>query len=502
MGLFFALLYILTAYLSPPVVFGPLAEYHAEILIAALATIVSIPAFLESNLLRLPQTIAIGGMTFAVFASLVAGGWIGGAPAAVYEFLPNVFIYFLIVLHCKTKRHLQLIVFTLLFVAAFVTWHGWFALRANDIKSLYLYDQGVGDGKTILRLRGLSFISDPNDFSQLLVSLLPAVFFFWKSKSTFRNVILVLFPMSLVMYAMYLTHSRGAVIALLVVVILASRRKLGNVLSLVLAAGMFLLSSATDWSGGREISIDAGSDRMDAWAMGLQLIKSHPIFGVGIFRFGDYNQITAHNTVVVCAAELGFVGLLFWVLFVLCSMKYGVSLSARQDKPSEEGTDFGAQAFGRYAEATVLSPQMSMTNEEPAFSVPGGSSFGSFKMVTAEVEGSGTSGGVRRPAPHFIGNEEQVEPGKDEEAEIRRMAMLMVITLSGYLAAGWFLSRAYVMTLFVYGGMMQVLFRMAVNQGFAPRQPSMTRLFWMSVGLSIFLLLFVYAILHLKKFLP
>ena len=52
--------------------------------------------------------------------------------------------------------------------------------------------------------------------------------------------------------------------------------------------------------------------------------------------------------------------------------------------------------------------------------------------------------------------------------ELRRISRLMLYSIVGYFVAGWFLSRAYIMTLFIYGGMVQVIYRMAMAQHLAP----------------------------------
>ncbi len=75
MGLFFTLLYIATAYLSPSELFGALAPYHLELIVAAIAFLFSIPSF-PTGLLRQPQMLAIAGMLMAVFISLLLTGWL------------------------------------------------------------------------------------------------------------------------------------------------------------------------------------------------------------------------------------------------------------------------------------------------------------------------------------------------------------------------------------------------------------------------------------------
>jgi hypothetical protein len=46
----------------------------------------------------------------------------------------------------------------------------------------------------------------------------------------------------------------------------------------------------------------------------------------------------------------------------------------------------------------------------------------------------------------------------------------MFLSLTGYLVAGWFLSRAFIMTLFLLGGMTEAVYEMALRRGMiAPR---------------------------------
>ena len=52
----------------------------------------------------------------------------------------------------------------------------------------------------------------------------------------------------------------------------------------------------------------------------------------------------------------------------------------------------------------------------------------------------------------------------------------MMIALTGYLVAGWFLSRAYVMTLFIYGGMVEVIYQMALTHQISPPRLPFLRL--------------------------
>ncbi|MCU1318772.1 MAG: O-antigen ligase protein [Edaphobacter sp.] len=489
MGLFLTLLYILTAYLGPQTVFGPIAEYHIEIIIALMAMVASLPSLQESYVFSLPQAYALIGMCGAVFISFVFNGLTGLAPNALLDFLPNSFTFFFIVLNCKKKRHLQMVILVLLFAALFTIYRGYSALQSGNYLSPYLVGQGNDEGSAIYRLRGLSFISDPNDFSQLIVSLIPCLFFFWRPKSLPRNIILVLVPTGLLLFGMYLTHSRGAIVAFLAVVILAARRKVGTVPSIIIAGVLFAITTAVGWSGGREISVEAGAGRMEAWAVGLDLIKAHPLFGVGFQRFGEYFFITAHNSIVVCAAELGMFGLFFWVMFVIPTIRDAVTASKpvkskeQEAKEEEEKTPFErALAARAAAEPGMLHLKSTVAVAEPA----AGSLTDLSKAKTAAN-------------PYFMDIEEDTP---HPEEEIRRITRLQTISLAGYLVAGWFLSRAYVMTLFIYGGMVQVMYQMALNQGYAPPRITIPRIMRLSAMAAVGLIIVVYIMLRLQHLMP
>lgn len=215
---------------------------------------------------------------------------------------------------------------------------------------------------------------------------------------------------------------------------------------------------------------------MAAWGTGLMLIRTHPIFGVGYERFTEFNDITAHNSVVVCSAELGFVGLFFWILFALPTVRemlftgYLVK-NTKKDSDSEDVTPYPVIPRLRdnpYTQAAM--DRFQRNTEGPA---------------TATIEEN----------PYFLNAEEQETL---PAAEIQRLATLMVICFTGFFVTCWFLSRSYVMTLFIYGAMTQVIYRAAVRGGVAPAPLPTPRLIRLTALTCLVLILIVYAILRLK----
>jgi hypothetical protein len=83
-----------------------------------------------------------------------------------------------------------------------------------------------------------------------------------------------------------------------------------------------------------------------------------------------------------------------------------------------------------------------------------------------------------------------------DKADVNRLGHLMVVSLTGFLVAAWFLSRAFILTLFLLGGMAEVVFEMALRRGMiSPRLP-LTRVLRNAGGLAITLVLLMYILLR------
>jgi hypothetical protein len=120
-------------------------------------------------------------------------------------------------------------------------------------------------------------------------------------------------------YTVYLTQSRGGLVAALLVPGVYVVRRWGF-RALVPAA---LLALPLLMSGGRSgADADLSTEmRYEAWATGLEMFKHSPIFGVGARLFGSHHFLTAHNTFVLTLAELGFPGMVMFVAIVYLSFK-------------------------------------------------------------------------------------------------------------------------------------------------------------------------------------
>jgi hypothetical protein len=474
MGFVLSLLYFVTYYLTPTTMFGPLAAYRVQLILALLLLLISLPVMVKTFILKTPQSLALIGLAVSVFISvLIAVRWPGGAIQALLLFIPNIFAYFMVCLHCDSKKKLQVIVLMLLFVCLFVIARGAIDLRAQALPSQlaqagasqlpplqpgdsedadpdlnsrlwnlehpYVLAMRVSPESWIYRLRGLGEINDPNDFGQLIVCTVPLMFIFWRPKQTLWNFVLVILPVCVLLYGTSQTQSRGALVALAAVALVAARRRIGTLPSLLIACGLFMGAMALNFTGGREISVNAGEDRTALWSESLQLLRSHPLFGVGSGNLPEYLGLTAHNSVAVCAAELGVFGLFFWCLFLFPTVRDALAIASP----------------ARMSEAEPVAPEQRLS-----------------PLSTRKIE-------------------------VIDKAEINHLGRLMILSLTGFLVAGWFLSRAFVMTLFLLGGMVEVVYEMALRRGMVVPRLRLARVLPYSGILAVLLVLMMYVMLRI-----
>ena len=371
-------------------------------------------------------------------------------------------------------------------------------------QSDYLLGQRVGDDLAtwLIRIRGRSFLGDPNDFAQFMVSLIPIMFLSWGKGATLRNFFLVYVPSGVLLFGMFETHSRGSMVALMIMCIVALRRRIGLVRSVVIGMALFAGLSAVGYSGGRDVS--AGDDRVAAWAGGLMLIRSHPIFGVGFNRFSDFYEITAHNTFVVCAAELGLVGAFFWVLLMYVTVRN--SLETEKD-PNQNDIDENKKLDAFHAKQPFLQgipnfTEVAMTPATVAGSAPISSQSHRYPGSPFVLPPDLVVDSANHVGANYLGVTNGEEDKEAQDAEIRRMAGLMTISFAAFLTAGWFLSRSYTMCLYVNAGFAAAVYRMAQDRGIAPPQLTFGEAAKMSAKIIFLLLAIVWIIVHTDHYLP
>jgi O-antigen ligase len=264
---------------------------------------------------RAPQNWLVVWFLIATTVSHLSYLYMEGAVSAARGFGTVVIMYLLIANGVTTEKKLK---FTIHFLAALTV-----ALAVQGIVQ-YFTGRGFGgvemyDGQ---RIQAVGIFEDPNDLAMAMVMVLP-VFFFVATQSTsaIARVVAVAGILILV-FALFLTDSRGGLLSFGVVSLMLFARKYGwlpgIVVGVFMTAAMFVLSERM-----ATISTEEGSahGRIEAWAAGLDMFESRPLFGIGEGNFTEYHFRTAHNSFVLCAAELGLLGLVPWVMILYVSIK-------------------------------------------------------------------------------------------------------------------------------------------------------------------------------------
>lgn len=302
-------------------------------------------------------------LVLALALSLLAKGWVGGAVAAIGDFSISSMLFVLVALNVTDWKRLRMTCATVILAMLTTT-----LLGINAYHTGYLADKLVmrqnapgfeelepdpeavaqapgtprgarppgqipaleKSGRYLWRVRGQAYLNDPNDFSQVLVMCLPILWIFWREKSFLRNLIFVLLPAGVMGYGILLSQSRGALLGAAAAMFFVVKRRIGTLMTFTLmglGGAAFLAASVI---GGRAMSSkeQSAADRIEAWSVGLDLLKTYPIFGAGFNNFMEHHWLTAHNSFVLCFAELGLVGFFVWIGMIVLTFK---SLTAAID---------------------------------------------------------------------------------------------------------------------------------------------------------------------------
>lgn len=306
------LMYISLVYLRPQ-------EY-----VSALQGVPLMPIILAAALLVwLPQ----GGKSFVagqhtilpvlllyVAFSVAINGWLGGAVKALTDLLPSFVLFYLLVTTLTTlSRHRK-------FMAVMITCA--LIMAAHGINQS---QTGIGWSSAQVvqgsRITYVGLFNDPNDLAVAFVVVLPMLaFMLSRARSNFERLIWI-GATATVIYALYLTNSRGGMLAALAQYFVYAANRIGlfkaGVTAISVGASLLMLPSRLENLDSDE---ESAAGRVEAWYAGLQMLIANPFFGVGRDNFLDHHDLAAHNALVLAFAELGLVGYFIWLSFIVLSV--------------------------------------------------------------------------------------------------------------------------------------------------------------------------------------
>jgi putative inorganic carbon (HCO3(-)) transporter len=396
MGFVLLFIYIVLTITGPAEVFRELAPLRLAYWTGILGLLCSAGFLMTraARYARLPQFWSFLGLVFVMCVSTMwAERWLGGLTEVLTSFSATLTMFLLIVLNVDTLKKMNRIAFAIAvsaillstqgMVSYLTNWDAWRVLMVyadetkgqekinNDelfqdaeaeliakgdtkgLQDLYAVAKSaaIQEGTISVRVRGNGIMQDPNDLAMGLVTSLPFIWMAYSRGRRLRNLFWVWIPTALLITTIYYTRSRGGVIALLAVVGLMFSRRISRVKTIILVGILGVALIAAGATGGRSISGDDESSdgRLSAWGQGFILFFSSPLLGIGYNRFTEYNEITAHNSYVLCFSELGLAGYFLWLSILVASL---LQLSALK---KTEGTDPAAESIRQWAGTLQLS---------------------------------------------------------------------------------------------------------------------------------------------------
>jgi hypothetical protein len=171
-----------------------------------------------------------------------------------------------------------------------------------------------GQEDPVSRSQFFGIFGDPNDLAQMLAVTIPLIFALPRRLRWFHLPVAVGIAWYL-MLAIFSTWSRGGQIALcaalaFLAMMLLPARWLPRIGALVVAPSLLVFPL------GAGMLEESARDRVMFWGEANWAFKAKPLFGVGYGMLGEYisGGRAAHNAFVMCYAELGAFGYVFWFL--------------------------------------------------------------------------------------------------------------------------------------------------------------------------------------------
>ena len=184
------------------------------------------------------------------------------------------------------------------------------------------------------RVRYRGNLEDPNELALALVIALPFAMLTFAQRRSLPRLLLLVAAFAITLPVVVWSASRTgqtAFIAVVAVYLVQQVKWKGLLAAAILAAPALLLGGR---SGG-EADLSA-LERLEAWSAGMDMLKSSPVWGIGKSQFGEHHNITAHNSFVLGAAELGLIGIVLWIGVLYTCFKIAI-LAIRRYRGRPEG---------------------------------------------------------------------------------------------------------------------------------------------------------------------
>jgi putative inorganic carbon (HCO3(-)) transporter len=239
-------------------------------------------------------------------------------------------ILFVLVIHLvDSEARLRMAISTILLFTAIL-----------GARTIWQYANGeaavMSDGE--MRALGTGIFGDPNDLALAMAMALPFALDMVFTKGRVWPRLWSLATVPILTWTIFVTDSRGGMLALGASIYMFFGRRLGRVGTIVGAVAVLALFTFGP-SRMSQMSADEESaqGRVQAWEAGLEMLKSSPLWGVGKEQFIEHHYLTAHNSFVLCMGELGLIGTGLWVGLFYFSIRDGRRVAKAKANPAATG---------------------------------------------------------------------------------------------------------------------------------------------------------------------
>ncbi|WP_440874867.1 O-antigen ligase family protein [Thalassotalea sp. PLHSN55] len=302
--------------------------------IAVLSVLILIVILLAHRPIKFTPQYALLLMIYPLTAlSGLLNGWLGEGVEQANRYLTSCLIPLFIFATVFTSPARQKSFMWLALISACIFVHNGYVQQNSFDGFGWSGTDYVEDG----RIRYLGIFRDPNDLGVFFMMNIPFALYFIKHSNAFGKT-LALGCLSAILYGIYMTNSRGTMLAVIGLTGLYFLIRYGGVKAiiygLIFAPIVIFVVSTFRAVSSQEAS---AMGRLWAWWDGLEMLKANPIFGVGSNNFTEHHGRVAHNTYIQMAAELGLSGYFIWttVLFLTLFMGFQAVMYVKDKLPED-----------------------------------------------------------------------------------------------------------------------------------------------------------------------
>ena len=329
---FWLLAYLVIMFLRPQEYVDVLIE--TPVVPASLMVAASVWLLTQEKRFKAPQHGLMLGLTATMGLSVLSSGWATGAVNVVTKFVPTLLVFYMVATSVDSIKKFKEICLILSAMSFIMAIHGMEQIANEEGK-------GWTGAATIQgRITYLGLLNDPNDLAMVFLMSLPLTLYLTRHTESFVMRQACYVAAAATVYGIYLCNSRGSILGLVAMLTLYVGRRFGMLQSSVVLPVLIGLLAifAPSRSGDLSASEASAAGRVDAWYAGFEMFFDHPFFGVGAGLFTDHHQLTAHNSFVLALAEMGLAGYTCWfaILAVSAAMLWRLLTVA---EPARQSTD-------------------------------------------------------------------------------------------------------------------------------------------------------------------